>query len=52
MIWFKAMLVDVQVKGQQVVLSSHFSIYPVNAQNLWNDATVIMLLEQYAGVFA
>jgi len=52
MTWLKAVLDDAQSLGQQVVLFSHFPIYPVNAHNLWNDAAVVKLLEQYTSVFA
>lgn len=50
--WLEGVLDDANSKGQQVVLFSHFPIYLMNEHNLWNDAAVINLLEQYSGVFA
>ncbi len=50
--WLKGVLEDSKAQGQQVVLFSHFPIFPQNAHNLWNDHQIIQLLEQYSGVFA
>jgi len=52
MAWLKGVLDEAENQGQQVVLFSHFPVYPINAHNLWNDDVVVNLLEQYTSVFA
>ncbi|WP_440873678.1 metallophosphoesterase [Thalassotalea sp. PLHSN55] len=50
--WLKTVLADAEKNNQQVVLFSHFPVYPANAHNLWNDSEIVTLLEQYPNVFA
>lgn len=50
--WIEKTLKDAESKNQQVVLFSHFPIYPSEAHNLWNDSEVKRILESHSGVVA
>ncbi|UCE08152.1 MAG: metallophosphoesterase [bacterium] len=50
--WLKTVLKEASRKGENVVLFSHFPIYPDDIHNLWNAHEIIELIEHYNNVKA
>lgn len=50
--WLEETLQEASQAGEQVVLFSHFPVYPKNEHNLWNANEVVLLLESYNNVAA
>ena len=50
--WLETLLQKSQEDNQQVILFSHFPVYPANNHNLWNAKELVDLLEDYPCVKA
>lgn len=50
--WLNQQLAQAQRSGQSVIVAGHYPLYPAGGLNLWNDAAVIAVLEQYPSVVA
>ena len=50
--WLQAVLQSATEKAEQVILYSHFPIYPDDVHNLWNAGEVVDLIEGYSCVKA
>ena len=48
--WLESVLRDAEKSSENVVLFSHFPVYPENVHNLWNAPEIIQLIEKYPGV--
>ena len=48
--WLKRVLKKASNKHEQIILFSHFPIYPPEVHNLWNDGKIVDLLEATPGV--
>ncbi|UCE05093.1 MAG: metallophosphoesterase [bacterium] len=48
--WLKTVLQKSSRKGENVVLFSHFPIYPEDDHNLWNAHELIEIIEHYSNV--
>lgn len=45
--WLEQQLAEAERAGQSVIVAGHYPLYPVGSLNLWNDADVMAVLEQY-----
>ena len=50
--WLETLLQESQEGNQQVILFSHFPVYPKDPHNLWNANELVTLLDQYPCVKA
>ena len=50
--WLETLLQESQEDNQQVILFSHFPVYPKDPHNLWNANELVTLLDQYPCVKA
>ena len=50
--WLDQQLAEADRAEQSVIVAGHYPLYPTGSLNLWNDADVIAVLEQYPSVKA
>jgi manganese-dependent ADP-ribose/CDP-alcohol diphosphatase len=50
--WLEESIKTANKQGENVILFSHFPVYPENVHNLWNAGEVVSLIEKYPNVKA
>lgn len=50
--WLKTLLEKADAAEENVVLFSHFPVFPANSHNLWNDKEIVSLITQHKSVKA
>lgn len=50
--WLKGILKKAEKAKENVVLFSHFPVYPANHHNLWNDKEIVALISKYSCIKA
>ena len=51
-LWLEAILREADANGENVILFSHFPVFPENVHNLWNAPELLKLLDQHPSVKA